>query len=133
MCFGARDDSYGTFSMPHDGDISSFKLVHLRGRVSCGAGDDRFSNWGCKVGEKLATFLTNSGNKIVFPQVSEVKTYKLPGIWSNSTELTFNNLTVPMKVSTGQQFREWYGEDLKGQSEVDNGGKTCLDVFALYV
>ena len=119
--------------MPHNGEISSIKLVHLSGRVSCAARQNRFSNWGCDVGENLATYITNVSNKIVFPPISGVKTYKLSGIWSNSPELTFNNLTVPMKVSTGEQFRVWYGEDLKGQSEHDNGGKTCSDVFALYV
>ena len=119
--------------MPHNGNISSFKLVHLRGSVSCSKRKNRSSNWGCAVGEALVTYVTNARNKIVFPQVSEGNWYKLSGIWSNSTELTFNNLTVPMKVSTGQQFRVWYGEDLKGQTEYDNGGKTCVDVFALYV
>ena len=110
--------------MPHNGDISSFKLVHLSGRVSCSAHQNRFSNWGCDVGEYLATYLTNVRNKIVFPPVSGVNSYKLSGIWTNSTELTFNNLTVPMKVSTGQQFRVWYSEDLLDVSEQDNGGKT---------
>ena len=85
------------------------------------------------MGEYLLTYLTNSRNKILFPQVSEVKGYKLSGIWSDSTELTFNNLTVPMRVSTGQQFRVWHGQDLFSYTEYDNGGKTCMDVFALYV
>ena len=133
MYFGARDDSYGTFSMPHNGDISSFKLVHLRGKVSCSANQNLSSNWGCDVGENLAAFLTDASNKIVFPHVSEVKTYKLPGIWSDSTKLIFNSLTVPIRVSTGQQFRVWYSEDLEDVEEYDNGGETCLDVFALYV
>ena len=133
VCFGARDNLYGTFSMLHNGDISSFKLVHLSGRVSCSAHQNRFSYWGCDVGENLFTYLTTVSNKTVFPQISWVGAYKLSGIWSNSTELTFNNLTVPMKVSTGQQFRVWYSEDLLDVSEHDNGGKTCLDVFALYV
>ena len=121
------------FSIPHDGNISSFKLVHLRGRVACGPGDEHLSNWACKVEERLSTFLTNASNKIIFPQVYEGKWYKLPGIWSDSTKLTFNNLTVPMRVSIGQQFRVWYGEDLINTSENDNRGETCLDVFALYV
>ena len=132
VCFGARGNSYGTFFMPQNGDISSFKLVHLRGRVSCGRAD-RSSNWGCEAGVKLATFLTNASNDIVFPPGAEIKQYELSGIWSNSTELTFNNLTVPMRVSTGQQFRVWYSEDLKDKSEDDNGGETCMDIYALYV
>ena len=45
----------------------------------------------------------------------------------------FNNLTVPMRVAAGQEFRVWYDEDLKNESEHDNGGKTCMDIYALYI
>ena len=133
VCFGARDNSYGTFFMPQNGDISSFKLVHLRGRISCGPGGGYISNWGCAVTDSLATYLTDTSNKIVFPQISVVRYYRLSGIWSNSSELTFNNRTVPMRVSTGQQFRVWHFEDLKDHTESDNGGQTCMDLYALYV
>ena len=117
--------------MPLNGDISSFKLVHLRGSVSCD--QSRFSNGGCKVGNNLRTFLTNASNKVIFPQVSEGKKYKLSGIRCDSTELTFNNLTVPMRISTGQQFRVWYSEDLRDDTEYDSGGETFLDIYALYL
>ena len=105
VCFGAWDNSYGTFSRHQNGGISSFKLVHLRGKVSCGTDQNRFTNWGCDVGKNLMTFLTDASNKIVFPLVSKIKPYKISGIWSNSTELIFNNLAVPVRVSPGQQFR----------------------------
>lgn len=133
VCFGARDNSYGIFTMQHEGYITSFKLVHLRGKVSCRAVDNRFSNWGCNIEERLFTFFTNATDTVIFPQISRIKRYSIPGIGSNSNELTFNNLTEPMRVSTGQEFRVWYGEDLKGVSEQNNGGKTCMDVYALYV
>jgi len=133
VCFGTRGNSYGSFTMPYYGKISAFKLVHLRGSVSCRAVDNRFSYWRCDVGEFLNTFLTNSTNAVVFPQISGINSYTLPGIWSNSTELTFKNLTVPLSVSKGQEFRVWYGEDLKDESETDNGGRACMDIYALYV
>ena len=85
------------------------------------------------MGKDLRTFVTNGSNVVVFPKNSSKQKYQLPGVWSNSTVLTFNNLTVPLAVATGQEFRVWYHEDLKEVSEFDNGGKTCLDVFALYV
>ena len=133
VCFGARGNSYGAFFMPKNGDISSFKLVHLRGRISCDADKNRFSKWGCEVGDHLWTYLTNADNKVVFRYMSGNMFYRLSGIWSNSTELTFNSFTVPMRVSTGQEFRVWYSEDLKDVSEHDNEGETCMDIYALYV
>lgn len=131
VCFGARDNSYGSFTMRFSGNIVSFKLVHLSGNVTCNGA--LFSYWGCGVGKDLRTIVTNGSNVVVFPKDSSTQKYQLPGVWSNSTELTFNNLTVPLAVATGQEFRVWYHEDLKEVSEFDNGGKTCLDVFALYV
>ena len=133
VCFGTRGNSYGSFTMPYYGKISAFKLVHLRGSVSCRAVDNRFSYWRCDVGEFLNTFLTNSTNAVVFPQISGINSYTLPGIWSNSSELTFKNVNVPLSVSKGQKFRVWYGEDLKDESETDNGGRACMDIYALYV
>ena len=85
------------------------------------------------MGKHLLTFVTDTSNEIIFPLVSKIKPYKISGIWSNSTELIFNNLAVPVRVSAGQQFRVWYGEDLKDVSEHDNGGETCMDSYALYV
>lgn len=104
VCFGARDNSYGIFTMQQEGYISSFKLVHLRGKVSCRAVDNRFSNWGCNIGKHLFTFITNATDTVIFPKISRIKRYSIPGIGSNSKELTFNNLTEPMRVSTGQEL-----------------------------
>lgn len=46
-------------------------------------------------------------------------------------ELTFHNITVPLKVEIGQQLRVWYIEDLRNEYERDNTGKACVDVYAL--
>ena len=134
VCFGARDDSYGSITMQQSGKILSFKLVHLRGQISCRTVASRYNKWACDEGDDLETVLTNEDNAIVFPQLSHIeKRYQLPGMRSDSPELIFNNLTVPMSVAPGLEFRVWYTEDLKDISEQDNGGKTCMDVYALYV
>ena len=134
VCFGARGNSYGSFTMQHNGEITAFNLVYLRGNVSCRVVDiNRYSYWGCKKGENLATFITNDSNAVIFPHYSDIKPYQLPGIRSDSKELVFNNLTVPLRVVAGQEFRVWYGEDLKNESEHDNGGMTCMNIYALYV
>ncbi|KAL9975377.1 hypothetical protein ACROYT_G012532 [Oculina patagonica] len=133
VCFGARDNSYGLFTMQYSGSIVSFKLVHLRGQISCRTVDSRYSNWACDKGDILQTFVTNASNAVVFPQIPGITNYQIPGIRSDSPELTFNNLTVPLRVAPGQEFRVWYKEDLKDVSEVDNGGQTCMDIYSLYV
>ena len=49
VCFGARGNSYRSFTMQHIGEITSFNLVYLRGSVSCRAVYiNRYSYWGCK-------------------------------------------------------------------------------------
>lgn len=119
--------------MKKSGSIVSFKLVHLRGQISCRTVDSRYSYWACDKGDILQTFITNASNAVVLPPLSDIPNYQISGMRSDSSELTFNNLTVPLKVAPGQEFRVWYREDLKDVSESDNGGKTCMDIYSLYV
>ena len=113
------------------GYIASVKFVHLRGKMSCKR--STFSYWGFYVGEYLSTVVTNNNDTIVFPQIDKAKTYTLPGMRSDSPELTFNNLSVPLRVASGQEFRVWYVEDFLDIYESDNGGETCMDIYALYI
>ena len=48
MCFGAKNDSYGTFNIQKTGTIFAFKLAHLSGGVTCSALDS-ITKWGCGV------------------------------------------------------------------------------------
>ena len=61
------------------------------------------------------------------------KWYYNVGYSSLSPELVLSVFSDPCHVSSGQEFRVWYGEDLKKYYEQDNGGKVCSDVYALYV
>lgn len=133
VCFGARGNSFGSFALPFSGNIMTFKLVHLSGKISCSTAASRYSYWACDKGDLLQTFLTDDSNTVVFPQLPDITSYRLPGMHSESPELTFDNLTVPLRVEPGQEFRVWYKEDLQDVSEHDNGGKTCMDVYALYI
>ena len=143
VCFGAKDDSYGTFNITECGIIYTFKLVHLRGSVSCNPKYPS-SYWGCDNPnfneEKLPTIITFQ-NKSVLLLANYTKTqgnncryysYKIEGVGVNETELRFNNLPSPISVSVGQEFQLWYGADLKNCYELDNSGQTCADVYALY-
>jgi len=59
--------------------------------------------------------------------------YHLDGIGVNSPELVFNRLSPQLSVSIGQEFQIWQGEDLTDCYDYDNGGQTCVDVYAWYV
>ena len=139
MCFGAKNDSYGTFNIQKTGTIFAFKLAHLSGGVTCGA-QDSITKWGC--GVNLNTHITNSSNFRLFPR-NESETSpgfdpslfyrKLPGFNYDSSVIEFRFFSSAIWVHTGQEFRIWYGEDLTNRSEEDNPlNKSCVDVYGFY-
>ena len=59
--------------------------------------------------------------------------YSLDGTHHYSTELVFvRDLSNPLFMSRNQELQIWYGQDWKDCSENENGGKTCVDVYAWY-
>ena len=105
--------------------------------------NSRASYWGCDhphyEDKRLFTVITYS-NKTALLLADYLKgnsrckyySYKIDGIGVNSSELVFNKLPTPLSVSTHQEFQIWYAQDLKDCSEDNNGGKTCVDVYAWY-
>ena len=58
--------------------------------------------------------------------------YQLPGFDHNSPEIELN-LSSPIGVRAGQEFRIWYAEDLKNLNDDDNAfTKSCVDVYGFY-
>ena len=112
-------------------------LVHRSGKVSCNKRVSRFfSYWGCLPNhDTLSTLLTDQKNTILAPEASSVKSghYSLAGYTSSSSALVFCAAKKPHCVFAKSQLRLWYGEDLFGITESDNGGRTCADVYALIV
>ena len=142
VCFGARDNQFGSFSVPYGGKIAGIKLVRLSGYVTCSTSNIAYwSFWGCAnhptVGKHVAPVITKSNNQVILP-LSQFFTYgagkwsQIPGYNSLSPEIVLS-FFAPYSVSSGQQLRLWYGEDLVAYTEGDNGGKVCCDVYALYV
>ena len=139
VCFGAKGDQFGKFSVTSGGKLIAIKLVHLYGYVSC---DTRkvahWSYWGCSahwsVGNQVNVVITTSANHILLPSSQFFKTRSkwstIPGYNSLSPELLLSVLSSPLTVSSGQELRLWYAEDLTASTESDNGGKSCCDVFA---
>ena len=51
----------------------------------------------------------------------------------SSEELVFNRMNDPVFANSNSKFFVWYGEDLINRDEQNNGGKTCIDVYAHFV
>ena len=133
MCFGAKDNQYGSFVVEVGGHIDAVKLVHLHGKVSCNVSKGQWSNWGCGF-ENLLVLLTNSSNNILIPKVVvNGQKYKIEGYNSKSSEIIWKNFTTPIRFTSQQELRLWHGKDLVGKDEGDNNGTSCTDVFALYL
>ena len=138
MCFGAKDNQFGRFQVEVGGSIQAVKLVNLSGQVTCARGRvEAWSKWGCglprSVGH-ISVFLTDEYDFIVLPMgQSSPKAYTIPGYDAQSSEIIFSGFPKPLPLSSGQELRLWYGEDLRGVSEIDNDGRSCTDVFAKYL
>jgi len=137
VCFGAKDNQFGNFEVEIGGSVDSVKLVHVSGDVTCAmfGGGNAWSKFGCQKSlSELYTFITNATNDILLPESREfLSKYTLQGYHPDSTEIVFTNILTPLRLSSGQQLRIWYGEDLIDHSEVDNSGLTCVDMYAKYM
>ena len=102
VCFGTKNDAFGSFKIQEAGKIYSFKLVHTYGSVTC---DTNFEStkWGCShTGfgrHRLLTVITYR-NKTVLP-FAEFATgvydyrYQLDNAHVNSPTIVFNQLPTP--------------------------------------
>ena len=131
VCFGARSNQYGRFTYPRNIFVSSFMLVHRTGSVSCNK--KQYSYWGCIPNNpSLNVVLTNHQNKLLAPAVTNRGGwYNLGGYTSSSSALVFCAPKKPHCIFANTELRLWYGEDLRGYTESDNGGRTCADVYGL--
>ena len=141
VCFGARGDQFGKFFVPTGGRLASIKLVHFYGYVTCNIRDKRsWSYWGCSTSHKkefVNVVITKSSNHILLPSrefmLNTGKWSILQGYYSFSPEIVLSVFSNPSAVVKGQELRLWYGEDLMNNSEGDNDGKSCCDVYARLV
>ena len=142
MCFGAKSNSYGSFTAPRSGNLGAVKLVHLYGYVSCDVNvDTHWSFWGCgehgQVHALIDTVITDSHNHVLMPpkeferDLGGFKWYKIPGYNSQSPEIVLSRFSST-PVTRGKQLRLWYAEDLVNVSEVGNGGRVCCKVYVMY-
>ena len=131
VCFGAKNDSFGSFNVLHYGTILTFKLVYKSGYVTCNSKNLPYgSHWACNNQERIGTIITNAENKVIFPHNYKNTSFTLPSYNCNSSRLIYH--LSPQMVDGGEEFRIWYQEDYRNHKENDNAGSTCTDVYALY-
>ena len=143
MCFGSKDNQFGRFHIPPgDGSVGAIKLVHLYGYVSCDTRNSiHWSHWGCAyhgdIKQKVSIAITTSGNHILLPasQLASDSALRttIPGYDSQSPELVLSFFSNPRPMTSGEELRLWYGEDLANLFEGDNGGRVCCDVYGLII
>ena len=133
VCFRARDSQFGAFAYSQNIFVSSFMLVHRSGTVTCNK--RHYSYWGCYPNHaSINVVVTDHQNKLLAPAATNHGGwYNLSGYTSSSSALVFCAAKNPHCIHPNTQLRLWYGEDLRGYTENDNGGKTCADVYGLLV
>ena len=150
VCFGARDDSFGSFNITQPGHIGALRLVHSYGLLVCHSSSTN-SYWGCEVpiyaNKTLMTLISYANSRtVLLPRRNSTQmglfdtgicgidlTYRLDGFNDSSPELIFNTSSVPLEVSSNQEFWIWYGQDLADCSESNNYGWSCVDVYGWYI
>ena len=112
VCFGAKNDSFGSFNVLHNGAILTFKLVYKSGYVTCNSKNLPYgSHWACNNRERIGTIITNGANKVIFPHNYKNTSFTLPSYHCNSSRLIYH--LSPQMVDGGEEFRIWYHEDYR--------------------
>lgn len=134
VCFGAKGDSYGNFTLTHTGILTKLKLQHKgEGTLNCNVDRSNIvSRWGCH--ENLLWIIiaiTNKENKIIFPKPPPSQPYYfLPGYHGNSMFLVFNSYNIT--ATSGDELRIWFLGDLRDWFEKYTSGTSCADVHAVF-
>lgn len=139
VCFGAKDNQFGTFFTPRGGKLAAVKLIPVYGYVTCDTGHlSYWSYWGCGAynSDKINFVITTTQNIVILPPNELIvdhgaKWSKIPGYTSVSHELILR-FFGPRSVLQREELRLWYGEDLMNAGQNDNGGKVCCNVYTLF-
>ena len=127
VCHGTKDNSYGKFTFHHDCDLVGIRFRHMNGTLERDANNGKTTKWG---DGGFWTCITDSTNSILYPKnVNQWGWYSLPGFTEKDTLIYFNN-HPSIKVVKGDEFRVWFGPDLKDQVADEDGthGRHCMHV-----
>ena len=117
-------------------------LQHVSGFLTCNVHHEQLNSlWGCNAHHQSHTFTTwitttLDQDGVIFPGSSvhlhANKHYDLPRYDNTQSKSVILNTDKAHAVEKGEELRVWYGEDLFGRTERDNGGKACVEVWANY-
>jgi len=142
VCFGARDNRFASIVLPFEGFLTSIKLVHVTGHVSCDKGAPQYnSKWGCSrkhpaLGRTPFNVVITTGrqNGILYPRElfltgrREPLWYEIPDVDPDSPELVLGDSSYPYYVTSGQELRIWLGKDLRNSEKEKDAVKVCVNV-----
>ena len=137
ICFGARNNQFGSFNVPCNGTLASVKLVHVDGYVKCNQGDGKRSFWGCikDPTNEVNVEIKNDADTAILPSSDFLvmsggkESLHIPGYNSLSTELVLSaSVSNPPKVTKGQ----WLRLSLREDSLSSHEEKSCCDVYARF-
>lgn len=148
VCFGARDSKFASVVIPLEGFLTSLKLIHVTGHVSCDPNAPQHDRkWGCsrshpKLGRTPFNIVVTAGkhNGILFPIDLFMKDSKKESLWYDITdvdpdalELVLGDLSYPYYVTSGQELRIWLGKDYQNVAKVEVEGKVCFAVKGWFI
>ena len=129
VCFEAKGNKFGTFTMNYNGQLTAIRLVHKSGLVGCSGGIR--SKWGCAHETSISIVISDDNNTIIFPKNLPLDSwFSLKPYMANSRELIFGIPVKPTYVTVGKIMRLWYGEDFRDYTEINNVGRVCADVYS---
>ena len=125
-CYGSSGNTFASFMVPQDGEVSYFTLVHNNGGFTCDSkkypSAKLHSIWGCF--EEPDTILTTLRDKVL----DHVQLYEI----NFGRELNFN-FHPPYSVNANEHFRIWTRASFSGKSVGnDIPGQHCVKVVIGY-
>ena len=144
VCYGARNNQFGNFSLKYTGYLTSMILKHKSGFLKCSTDTYAASKFGCNntgqasFNKNLNVLITNDKNEVMFPSAPRVnkflggKYYELPGYTGDMDTIVFvtDYVSRPKFMKKGHKLRIWYGEDLENFVEDDNSGRHCVEIVS---
>lgn len=146
VCFGGGGSEYATLVAPIEGFLMSIKLTHVSGLSSCERNSPQYnSKWGCSRSHPVhggspfnVVITTAPRNDILFPTHFFLEDnkgsywYDKPEVGPNSPEIILTDASNPVYVTTNQELRVWFGEDLSNPGVKKQGGRVCITARAWY-
>lgn len=134
ICYGAKDDSFATFTFKQDCRLYALRLRHVSGELICNTAIEKWyywSRWGCFQGNRqFHTCIVSPDGELWFPEKKEGSNgYKLNGFNTEDDVLIIKKFQKG-NFTTGDELQIWHCDDKQSNNEGDNGGKHCIDVDA---